>query len=314
MHSRLNRPFFLFAVLLALAACDSTPTARTPRILDTHIHLYDTARPQGVPWPGKSDTVLYKPHLPADYEAVARANGVTAAVIVEASEWTEDNQWLLDLVKNDPRYIGIVGNLRPGADDFAKHLDRFAKDDRFVGIRPRIDPPLKLTDDRVIADLKRLADKGLALDMLVHGGAGDEGTLAQLAVVAQRVPNLTIVINHLAGVKVDGNAPDPKWVERVKACAKHRNVYCKISGLDQQAGRTPAVTDLAFYKPVLDALWDAFGEDRVIYGSNWPVTNVRITYGEHLKLIRDYVAGKGEAAANKLFWKNAVRAYRLKGA
>ena len=111
---------------------------KVKHIIDTHIHLYDTTRPEGLPWPPKEDTVLYRPILTEQFNEVADANGVKATVIVEASEWIDDNQWVLDLVENEPnRYIGLVGSLVIGSPEFETHLKKFSADSRYVGIRMR---------------------------------------------------------------------------------------------------------------------------------------------------------------------------------
>ena len=88
-------------------------------MIDTHIHLYDPTRPQGVPWPAKTDALLYKPTLPETYADTVRPLGITGAVVVEASAWVEDNQWVLDLAKDHRVIVGLVGHLEPGADAFA---------------------------------------------------------------------------------------------------------------------------------------------------------------------------------------------------
>ena len=99
-------------------------------VIDTHIHLYDTARKGGVPWPPTDDQVLYRPILPQHFDKVTKANGVTATVIVEASDQVEDNQWVLDITAHNPKhYVGMVGNLPVGTPEFAKHLERFANVD-----------------------------------------------------------------------------------------------------------------------------------------------------------------------------------------
>jgi len=277
---------------LLLGAC----AARPERILDTHIHLYDPKRPEGVPWPSKNDAVLYRPFLPADFRELAREHGVSAAVIVEASPWLEDNRWLLDLARGETLFPGIVGNLKPGAADFGANLARFGADPRFVGIRAR--PGL---DDRSIADLRLLAARGKSLDLLAPPALAAE--------IARRVPELTIVLDHLAGAKVAEGAPAKAWLDDLRAAAAFPNVYCKLSGLDQQAGRAG---ELELFRPTLDALWAAFGEDRLMYGSNWPVTLLRTDYGTHLRWVLGYVRPKGQAALDKVFWRNAVKAYRLR--
>ena len=106
-------PGLILALGLA-GCCTAIPTGMTGGIpvIDTHIHLYDTTRVGGVPWPKPTDQVLYRPVLPRHYDKVTRANGVTATVIVEASDRVEDNQWILDLVAHNPKhYVGVVGNL-----------------------------------------------------------------------------------------------------------------------------------------------------------------------------------------------------------
>jgi predicted TIM-barrel fold metal-dependent hydrolase len=84
-------------------------------MIDTHIHLYDPTRPQGVPWPAKTDALLYKPMLPETFAAMVRPLGITGAIVVEASAWVEDNQWVLDLAKEHRVIVGLVGHLEPGA-------------------------------------------------------------------------------------------------------------------------------------------------------------------------------------------------------
>ena len=277
-------------------------------VIDTHIHLYDTAREEGLPWPPKSDAVLYRPILPADFDKVADANGVTATVIVEASEWLPDNKWVLDLVKHDPkRYIGLVGSLEIGTPDFGKNLKELSKDERYVGIRMRERPGGKsFFNDAVWRDLKMLADMNQTLDVLMF-----QFSLEDVAMVAEKLPNLKILINHVAGANIEGNAADPAWIAGVKKAAAHKNVYCKISGLFQQSHRQPSPTNLDFYKTTLDVLTEEFGEDRLIYGSNWPVTMRGGKYGDYKKVVMDYYAPKGRTFVEKLMYRNALAFYGL---
>ena len=117
-----------------LAACSTALPQPTP-IIDTHTHFYDPARPQGVPWPSREEKLLYRRVLPAHFKNIAQPLGVTGAIVIEASAWIEDNQWVLDLIARDPFLLGLVGHLEPGQPDFARHLARFRKSPRFLGIR-----------------------------------------------------------------------------------------------------------------------------------------------------------------------------------
>jgi L-fuconolactonase len=105
-------------------------------IIDTHIHIYDPTRPEGVPFP-EPDDEIYRRVMPEDYRALIASEGVTGAIIVEASTWVEDNQWVLDVIEDDPFIVGLVGNLDPRAEDFGDHLNRLSPNPLFLGIRPR---------------------------------------------------------------------------------------------------------------------------------------------------------------------------------
>ena len=277
-------------------------------IIDTHIHLYDTTRPQGLPWPPPEDTVLYRPILTENFDAVAEENGIAATVIVEASEWLDDNRWVLDLVRHNPdRYIGLVGSLEIGTTDFEKNLKELSKDSRFVGIRLRQRPRgAEFFNDDVWRNLKLLADMDQTLDVLMF-----DYSLADVDLIAKNVPHLRILINHVTGVNIDGQPVDPEWIRQVREVAENANVHCKISGLYQQSNLQPSPRNVEFYKLVLDVLWQSFGEDRLIYGSNWPVTLRGGDYASYKSIIMDYFEPKGRTALEKLLFKNALKFYDL---
>jgi L-fuconolactonase len=281
----------------------------TKHRIDTHIHLYDTRRDIEITWPPESDKVLYQPHLPQEYSRIAKASGVTGVVIVEASLRYEDNQWALDLVADDPFYIGLVGNIDVTQDNFKEKLIERKSDSRFVGIRPRNRAPIDFTDPTVLSNLKTLADHDLAMDYLTNGG-GIEG-LRVIEAVASKIPNLRIVVNHCLGYNFDGKSPPSDWVETVKKLASHQNVYCKISGLYQRSTQQPAPQNISYFQDILEVLWNEFGQDRIIYGSNWPVTKHTGSYKSFVKLVDQFISSKGQAARESYYWENASRAYKL---
>ena len=105
-------------------------------IIDTHTHFYDPTRPEGVPWPNPNDEVLYRRVMPEDFKALAVPEGATGTVVVEASKWLEDNQWILDLAADEPFIVGFVGHLEP-TDDFEDNLNRFSANPLFPRDTPR---------------------------------------------------------------------------------------------------------------------------------------------------------------------------------
>lgn len=274
-------------------------------IIDTHTHFYDPTRPEGVPWPNPNDEVLYRRVMPEDYKALAVPEGVTGTVVVEASKWLADNQWILDLAAEEPFIVGFVGHLEPTA-DFADNLNRFSANPLFRGIRLGSGHLRSIGDPAFLASIEKLAAKELTLDLLIN-----PETLSILPTLVEHTPEMHIVINHIAGVRISEEPPDSGWVSAINEVARYPNIYCKVSGLAEHTGQTPAPTDVAYYMPTIDVLWDAFGEDRLIYGSNWPVSERFAPYGVVQKIVNDYFSMKGDAVKAKFFWQNAKAAYQL---
>src|ERR1035437_232173 len=105
----MNRRTFLgVAAGLTLADAGAHPPSSIP-VIDPHIHLYDPLRPQGVPWPNRENKILYQTSLPPRYRKIVEPLGIVGAIEVECSPWLEDNQWVLDIAKDDPIMVGTVG-------------------------------------------------------------------------------------------------------------------------------------------------------------------------------------------------------------
>ncbi len=269
-------------------------------ILDAHTHFYDPNRPQGVPWPPKSDPLLYRTVLPAEFRRLTAPLGVTGTIAVEASPWVEDNQWLLDLAGREPLIAGVTGNLDPLSPDFPGLLERFAANPLFKGIR--------LNQTKLAAaggaELRRLANAGLQLDVL-----GSPAMLGYVVRLSDAVPELRIILDHLP---FDAPREQPARGEYESALNELRSrkpVFAKVSGVLRRVnGSVPA--DPAVYRPALDELWDVFGPDRLIYASNWPVSERLAPYRQVLAVVRAYFDAKGETAAGKYFRLNSIAAYR----
>lgn len=270
-----------------LLAAGGVAAAVPTRIVDTHTHFYDPSRPLGVPWPPKNDPLLYRTVLPKHYQEFARPLGVSGTIVVEASPWVEDNQWVLDLARDDPFLLGLVGHLEPGRPEFKSNLERFRKNRLFLGIRVGAAALARaVREPACAADFQRLGDANLELDVL-----GPASMFPDLVRIADRFPNLRIVIDHLPF----DQPPIPELGRRPK-------VYAKVSG---------ALRRIEVYREALDELWTLFGPDRLIYGSNWPVCEKVAPYAEVQKVVMAYFTAKGPEAAERYFWKNALAAYRF---
>ena len=284
----------------------------TVPIIDTHIHLFDPTRKQGIPWPPKDNAKLYKPALPDRYRTMVTPLGVVGAIKVEASPWVEDNQWVLDLIAKDPIIVGIIGNLEPGKPEFRKNFDRFHKNPLLLGLRYGNlwdrDFHAGVANPAVIADLKVLADAGLTMDSANPNPA----LIEDLLHLSDKLPNLRIVIDHLPQITIPTVPAEKKAYEtNLEKFRTRKQVYVKVSSVLRRIdGRVP--TDLPFYKARLDQLFDVFGPDRVVYGSDWPNSDNWDDYSKVLAVVHEYFSAKGQAVAEKYFWKNSVAAYRWK--
>ncbi len=277
-------------------------------VIDCHTHFYDPSRPQGVPWPRKN-TPLYRTVLPNHLRALPKPVPLSGTVIVEASRWVEDNQWLLDLAKQDPFIVGIVGNLQPQSETFAADLKRFAANRLYRGIRVSYKATDQLLAKKNLKPFQLLAEHDLELDI-----NGPPTMLETAAKLSSELPELRIVINHIGNIALDRKGPRAEWIDAMKKAASHEKMFCKVSALVEGAhrgngGKKPPC-DLEFYRPYLDVLWDAFGDDRLIYGSNWPVSDRAASYATLQQIVLDYVRQLGPEPAKKFFSLNARAAYK----
>ena len=303
----MNRRTFL-SLTASVAAFDTSAQTTSIPVIDTHIHLFDPRRPQGVPWPDKNSSI-YQPALPDRFRRLTQGLNVVGAVEIECSPWLEDNQWVLDIAAKDTIIVGTVGDLVPGQPDFRKHLDRFHRNPLFRGIRYGNLWGRNLADDmkraEYISDIKTLADANLGLD----SANPDPGLFSALVRLKDKVPNLRMVLDHMPEMTPP---TDPAGIKQLhsdlRELAARPQVYFKLSAVLRHVdGKVPL--DLEFYRSRLDELWGIFGEDRVIYGSDWPNSDTTGTYQQGWNVIHPYVMGMGVKAAEKFFWKNSIQAY-----
>jgi predicted TIM-barrel fold metal-dependent hydrolase len=298
----MNRRDFLYKTT-ALATLASLTAAKTPlKAIDTHTHFYDPTRPQGVPWPPPPETLLYKPYYPKDFVALTEPLGVVGTVVVEASPWLEDNQWILDLAADNPSIVGFIGNLKLGDAAFAANLQRFTRNPLFRGLRIGERAIAEGLGQRAFeSDLQRMGEQRLTIDVI--GGAA---LLPNVVRVAKLAPKLKIVIDHLPFGAWDNDVAAMRAA--LTAVVVLPNVFAKVSNVVRRVeGRV--VDDVAFYRPHLDCLWELFGANRLVFGSNWPVSERVAPYATVHRIVAEYFNAKGKAAAEKYFWQNALQAY-----
>ena len=290
--------------LLAAAGAVATATMTGAQgsmipIIDTHFHLYDQTRPQGAPFPFTPNA---PPFLPRHFRETATPLGIAGGIKVEASPWVEDNLWVLMIIEDEPMIVGMIGNLDPTKPEFREYLDRYRKNKLFLGIRygnvwPSHDMVKAVGNPDFIDSMKAFAQTGLTLEV-----ANPRLDLIEATVqLTGKVPELRVVLGHLQALALPTDPPVLKRYSDNLKELKKRNVYVKVSGLHRPRTEPQAPLNAAVYQPVMDFIWDIFGEDLLVYaGRN----------REILEIMQSYFAAKGQPAAEKFFWKNSVPAYK----
>jgi L-fucono-1,5-lactonase len=289
-------------IVQAAARVDDIP------IIDTHVHLFDSRRPQGVPYAGSPEWAkdMKGVALPSTYDAYAKPLNIVGAIELEASPWVEDNLWVLEQMETDTRFVGTVGDLEPEKPDFAELFNRFRKNPMFLGIRcgniwDRDVSKLE-NDPRFLDGLKRLADADMVMDT-----ANPTIPLLQTMVrIHDKLPTLRIVLDHLPQLDPDDEKAYAAVLKEIKGRA---TINAKLSEIDH---RSMKARGLAAHKARLDQLMDTFGEDRVVFGSDWPNSWGTATPAEIVAVARAYFATRSREAAEKYFWKNSLAIYKWK--
>lgn len=290
-----RRSFLAAAATVPIAAAQG----KSIPIIDTHFHLYDATRPQGAPYPRTPNPT---PFLPRDFREAAKPLGIVGGIKVEASPWVEDNLWVLMIIQDEPMIVGMIGNLDPTKPEFREYLERYHRNKLFLGIRygnvwenhnlvTAVDRP------EFIENMKAFAQTGLTLEV-----ANPRLDLINATVrLTDKVPELRVVLGHLQALALPTSPEILKSYSDNLKELKKRKVYVKISGLHGSRPNPQAPFDPAVYKPVLDFIWDIFGEDLLVYAGRNKAA---------LEIMQAYFLAKGQPAAEKFFWKNSVPAFK----
>jgi len=294
---------------LAAAALPWPAGAQTSAIpiIDTHIHLYDPDRPQGAPYAGPPGVPRIAAY-PDRYRRLAVPLGVVGAIKIEASPWIEDNLWVLEVAQKDPIIVGVVGNLEPDKPEFAEYLERYHKNPLFRGIRYGNlwgrDITKQSTNPDFIGGLKRLADADLVLDT-----ANPRVPLLEAMIrISDGVPRLRIVLDHLPAL-------DPAEADRgaydaaLRELGKRPQIFVKLSAIIHRVNGQVS-TELGVYRARLDRLLEVFGEDRILFGSDWPNSDGVAPVDTVFAIAKEYFLTQPRPVAEKYFWKNSVAAYK----
>ena len=280
-------------------------------IIDAHIHLFDGTRPQGASYMGSAEyRAKSKTSLPGLYAPLARPTGIVGAIIVESSAWVEDNLWYLEVAQTDRIIVGVSGRLDPYKPEFGEYLERYHKNPLYRAIRASrfyTNTDGKVTLDPVaVENLKLLAQADLAQDTANPSMA----LMTANVMLADAIPNLRLIMDHLPSFD-----PTPggqaAYEAVIKEMAARPNIFVKLSEVyHPRTDNRQVVGDYAPLHDRLEYLYGIFGEDRVMFGTDYPNSYGVATISEEVGLMKKFFSTKTRAQAEKYFWKNAAHIYK----
>lgn len=274
-------------------------------LIDAHQHFW-IYRPDEYGWIDDSLAALRRNFLPEDLTAELAGTGFQGSVAVQARQTLEETRWLLELAERSPSILGVVGWVDLRSTEVRSQLKEFARNSKLIGIRHIVQAE---PDDRFLMrpeflrGISMLEEFDLAYDILIY-----TKHLPVAAEFVERFPRHRFVLDHLAKPPIKGGEID-SWAQGIRRLAAFPNVYCKLSGLVTEA-------DWQHWKPehigpYLDVAFQAFGPDRLMIGSDWPVCLVAASYAGALGVVRDYVARQKPEQHDAVLGENAKLFWRL---
>ncbi len=274
-------------------------------IIDSHHHFwkYD---PIEYDWIDDSMKVIRKDFLPENLKTTIQETGVDGVISVQARQSVEETDWLIGMAHQNEFIKGVVGWLPLTQDDIEDYLVKFADGKILKGVRHVIqgepDPEFMLRKDfnHGISLLKKYS---LVYDILIV-----EHQLPNTIRFVDQHPDQLFVLDHIAKPLIVRNELSP-WKENIQELARRKNVNCKISGMVTEADYQKWTPSQLL--PYFEVILEAFGSDRLLFGSDWPVCLVATTYTNWVNLVRKNIASYTETEQAKIMGENATRLYQL---
>jgi L-fuconolactonase len=273
--------------------------------IDAHHHFWKYV-PAEYGWISDQMSVLQADFLPADLKEELDRVGIDGAVSVQARQGVHETEWLLDLAEEHDFIKGVVGWVPLSSPGVRTTLERLLERPKMKGVRHVVqDEP----DDHFIlrndfnAGVSALADFGLVYDILIF-----ERHLPQAIEFVDRHPNQRFVLDHLAKPRAREKTLEP-WRGNLYRLAQRENVYCKLSGLVTEANwRAWTYEQLSVY---LDTAMEAFGPQRIMFGSDWPVCLLAVSYARWFEVVTRFCSTLSAGEQSRVFGGTAIEAYGL---
>jgi len=273
--------------------------------IDTHQHFWRYRRDE-YPWIGPGMDALRRDYLPGEFEELMKPAGFGGSIAVQARQVLEETCWLLELADEHPFIRGVVGWVDLCGADLGRQLEAFARHPRLRGVRhvvhDEVDDFFMLRKD-FLTGVSVLSGFGLVYELLVFP--------RHLSVASQLVgmfPGQVFVLDHIGKPPIREGLLEP-WETGIRRLASFPSVFCKVSGMVTEAEwKSWKQEDLA---PYLDVIFDAFGTNRLMVGSDWPVCTLAAPYDRVMRIAKEYLCRYGPDEQEMVLGGNACRAYKL---
>ncbi|HEY0549928.1 MAG TPA: amidohydrolase family protein [Verrucomicrobiae bacterium] len=271
--------------------------------IDSHQHFWKYSESE-YPWIGKG-TPLERDWLPADLQREAAKVGINGCVAVQARQTLEESKWLLELADKSPFIKGVVGWVDLPSEKVVDDLAALSKHKKFVGVRHVVqsEPADFMLKPEFLRGLGELHAFDFTYDLLLF-----PKHLPSAVKVVEKLSHQRFVLDHIAKPMIRTGMIQP-WKDDLRELAKHKNVSCKISGMVTEAKHQGWKKE--DFRPYLDVVFEVFGEDRLMFGSDWPVCLLAATYEQAHELVADYFKQFSSEVNAKFFGGNAIKSYRL---
>lgn len=290
----------MIAASAVLAATDK----KISMVIDSHQHfwIYDPVKDS---WITPEMEKIRRDFLPKDLEPVLTANGVDGCVAVQAAQSGAETEFLLQLAEANDFVKGVVGWVDLRAENLYERLEMYSQFEKLKGFRHVVqsEPDDFLLQPDFINGVSQLVAFDFTYDILVY-----PQQLRAAYDFAKALPNVRLVLDHIAKPFIKHRGVQP-WANDIKKLAELPNVSCKVSGMVTEADWNQ--WQYSDFTPYLDVVFEAFGTDRLLFGSDWPVCLVAAEYKSMKELLENYVSGFSQSEQQKIWGANAVKFYGL---
>jgi len=274
-------------------------------MIDTHVHFWNYNKVKDA-WITDDMKLLQRDFLPEHLRTELEENKVDGVVAVQADQSEKETAFLFELAKKNPEIKGIVGWVDLQNENIENKLLYYSQSPIIKGFRHIVqaEPEGFLKGKRFLNGIKLLKKFNFTYDILIH-----ENQLPEAVVFTNQFPEQKFIIDHCAKPRIKNKSINA-WKKEMKEISQNKNVYCKLSGLTTEADWINW-KQKDFY-PYFDVVFESFGIERLLFGSDWPVVLISGTYTKWKNLVENYMHDYSQVEKEKIFKGNAIEFYNLK--